>query len=74
MVCGVPRRSERTTTTGLLNSNPARARSGGHSWTFFLLSQNPEVEQSLADEIDAVLGDSDPTYEPVILGLCGIGI
>ncbi|MCZ8512283.1 cytochrome P450 [Paenibacillus filicis] len=33
------------------------------SWTWYLLSQHPEVESKLIDEIDQVLGDREVTYE-----------
>lgn len=32
------------------------------TWTFYCLSQSPEAERSLREEIDRVLGDRDPTY------------
>ncbi len=35
------------------------------SWTFYLLSQNPEAERCLHDEIDGVLGDRLPGLEDV---------
>jgi cytochrome P450 len=36
------------------------------SWTFFMLSQNPRALESLLDEIDETLGDSQsPTYDQV---------
>jgi cytochrome P450 len=36
------------------------------TWTFYLLSQNPEVEQKLFEELQAVLGDKRaPTVEDV---------
>jgi cytochrome P450 len=35
------------------------------TWTWYLLSQNPEVEAKLHDELDAVLGDRRPTVEDV---------
>jgi len=33
------------------------------TWTFYLLSQNPEVEQKLVAEVDSVLGGDAPTLE-----------
>ena len=33
------------------------------TWTWYALSQNPEVEEKLRTEIDAVLGNRLPTYE-----------
>lgn len=33
------------------------------SWTFHLLSQHPEVEATLVEELDAVLAGRDPTVE-----------
>lgn len=35
------------------------------SWTFYLLSQHPEVEARLVDEVRTVLGDRVPTSEDV---------
>jgi len=35
------------------------------TWTWYLLSQNPEVERLMHDEIDAVLGGRLPTVEEV---------
>lgn len=35
------------------------------SWTFYLLSEHPEVEAKLWAEIDSVLGDRTPTLEDV---------
>lgn len=32
------------------------------SWTYYLLSQHPEVEQAIADEVDRVLGNDAPTF------------
>jgi cytochrome P450 len=34
-------------------------------WTWYLLAQNPEVEQRLHEEIDAVLGDKPPELSDV---------
>lgn len=34
----------------------------GLAWTFYLLSQHPEVEQRVANEVDAVLEGRPPTY------------
>jgi cytochrome P450 len=31
------------------------------SWTYYLLSQNPAVEQRITDEVDRVIGDARPT-------------
>ena len=33
------------------------------TWTWYLLSQNPEVEEKLRTEIEAVLGNRLPTYD-----------
>jgi cytochrome P450 len=33
------------------------------TWTWYLLSQNPEKESRLHDELDAVLGDRSPTMD-----------
>jgi cytochrome P450 len=33
------------------------------TWTLYLLSQNPDAERALNDELDRVLGDRDPTYD-----------
>jgi len=33
------------------------------TWVFYLLSQNPEVEEKLLKEIDDTLNGSEPTYE-----------
>jgi cytochrome P450 len=33
------------------------------TWTFYLLSQHPEVERQLRDEVDTVLGGRTPTIE-----------
>ncbi|MGA2881462.1 MAG: cytochrome P450 [Bryobacteraceae bacterium] len=35
------------------------------TWTWYLLSQHPEVERRLHDEIDAVLGDRAPEFADV---------
>ncbi len=35
------------------------------SWTFHLLSQHPEVERRLHDELDAVLAGRAPTFEDI---------
>ena len=35
------------------------------SWTWYLLSQHPEVEERLADEVRTVLGGRPPTMEDV---------
>jgi cytochrome P450 len=36
--------------------------SGALTWTFYLLSQHPEVEAKLLEEINRVLGDRLPTF------------
>lgn len=33
------------------------------TWTWYLLSQHPDVEQRLHEEVDRVLGDRAPSYE-----------
>ncbi len=38
----------------------------GLTWTWYLLSQNPEVEARLHDELDAVLGTGDDRRMPVL--------
>jgi cytochrome P450 len=35
------------------------------TWTWYLLSQHPEIERRLHDEIDAVLGDRAPEFSDV---------
>ena len=35
------------------------------SWTYYLLSQHPFVEQAIADEVDRVIGDARPTFAHV---------
>jgi cytochrome P450 len=35
------------------------------SWTYYLLSQHPDVEQSIADEVDCVIGDGRPGFAHV---------
>jgi cytochrome P450 len=32
------------------------------SWTYFLLSQHPDIEQHLVDEVDDVIGDGRPAF------------
>ena len=32
------------------------------SWTYYLLSQHPDVERSIADEVDRVIGDERPSF------------
>ena len=32
------------------------------SWTYFLLSQHPDVERSIANEVDRVIGDDRPSF------------
>ena len=32
------------------------------SWTYYLLSRNPGVEQGIADEVDRVIGDGRPSF------------
>lgn len=34
-------------------------------WTWYLLSQHPEAEARLHEEVDEVLGDRDPTYDDI---------
>jgi cytochrome P450 len=33
------------------------------SWTYYLLSQNPEIERRIADEVDRVIGAGRPSFE-----------
>jgi cytochrome P450 len=33
------------------------------SWTYYLLSQHPDVERHIADEVDRVIGDGRPGFE-----------
>ena len=35
------------------------------TWTWYLLSQNPEAEQKMRDELDCVLGGRTPAFEDV---------
>jgi cytochrome P450 len=35
------------------------------SWTYYLLSQHPDIEQRIADEVDRVIGDGWPTFAHV---------
>jgi cytochrome P450 len=35
------------------------------TWTWYLLSENPEAERQMQDEIDAVLGGRNPTFDDV---------
>ena len=35
------------------------------AWTWYLISQSPEVENKLHEELDSVLGDRTPTFEDV---------
>jgi cytochrome P450 len=37
----------------------------GVSWTWYLLARHPDVAQRLRAELDAVLGDEDPTLEHI---------
>jgi cytochrome P450 len=32
------------------------------SWTYYLLSRHPDVERSIADEVDRVIGDERPSF------------
>ena len=61
---------ERTMTRQLLRDELLTMFLAGHettshalTWTFYLLSQHPEVEAKLHAELDAVLGDRPPTLE-----------
>ena len=35
------------------------------TWTWYLLSQHPEVERLLHEELDEVIGSTEPTYEHI---------
>jgi cytochrome P450 len=35
------------------------------SWTYYLLSQHPDIERSIADEVDRVIGDGRPAFSHV---------
>ena len=35
------------------------------SWTYYLLSQHPDVERNIADEVDRVIGDGKPAFAHV---------
>ena len=35
------------------------------SWTYYLLSEHPEVEQRIADEVDKVIGEGRPSFAHV---------
>ena len=35
------------------------------AWVWYLLSQSPEVEKKLHEELDSVLGNSEPSYDDV---------
>ena len=35
------------------------------SWTYYLLSQHPDIERRIADEVDRVIGDARPTFAHV---------
>jgi cytochrome P450 len=40
------------------------------SWTYYLLSQHPDVERSIADEVDRVIGDGQPAFEHLDRLIC----
>jgi cytochrome P450 len=40
------------------------------SWTYYLLSQHPRVERSIADEVDRVIGDGRPAFAHVDRLVC----
>ena len=40
------------------------------SWTYYLLSQHPEVEQGIADEVERVIGDGPPGFEHLDRLIC----
>ena len=40
------------------------------SWTYYLLSQHPEVEQGIADEVERVIGDGQPGFEHLDRLIC----
>jgi cytochrome P450 len=40
------------------------------SWTYYLLSQHPEVEQGIADEVERVIGGEDPGFEHLDRLIC----
>jgi cytochrome P450 len=35
------------------------------SWTYYLLSQNPDADRGIADEVDRVIGDERPSFEHI---------
>ena len=40
------------------------------SWTYYLLSQHPEVEQGIADEVERVIGNGRPGFEHLDRLIC----
>ena len=33
------------------------------AWTFYLIAKNPKVQTKIQEEVDQILGDSEPTYD-----------